>query len=99
MMADRYYGKLRVSEYATATASRAAAADEFVAIVNRALDEQNGASVILASANPQLDFMQAARASPDLDWRRITVFHLDEYHARAAPHRAGQHGIPKTTGG
>lgn len=89
MRAGSLYGKLRVSEHATASALGAAAANEFVTIVTGVLDERNTTSVIFASGNSQLSFIESVRASRDLDWRRITVFHLDEYLGMASDHPGG----------
>jgi len=46
------------------------------------------ASIILATGNSQLDFLAALRILPDIDWRNITVFHMDEYLGIDASHPA-----------
>jgi glucosamine-6-phosphate deaminase len=46
------------------------------------------ASVILATGNSQVAFLQALCACLDLPWDRITVFHMDEYVGIAADHPA-----------
>lgn len=86
MTTESVYGKLRVSEYRTARELAAAAADEFVSLITGALDERDTASVILATGNSQLGFLEALRTSSDLDWQRITVFHMDEYLGMDSAH-------------
>lgn len=50
--------------------------------------QDGSASVILATGNSQLAFLEALRACPDVPWDRITVFHMDEYVGIAADHPA-----------
>src|SRR4051812_41032978 len=50
---------------------------------------RNGqAAVVLASAVSQDPFLAALRARNDVDWQRITAFHLDEYAGMSATHPA-----------
>ncbi|HET6838323.1 MAG TPA: glucosamine-6-phosphate deaminase, partial [Bradyrhizobium sp.] len=35
--------------------------------------------MIFAAAPSQADMIEALIAEPDIDWRRITAFHMDEY--------------------
>ena len=50
------------------------------------LQEQETVSIILATGNSQLKFLEAIASSKKLDWSRIIVFHLDEYLGIAAEH-------------
>jgi glucosamine-6-phosphate deaminase len=43
------------------------------------LAKQEGARMIFASAPSQNEFLAELRSTPDMDWRRVTAFHLDEY--------------------
>jgi len=52
------------------------------------LSRQEEASVIFASAKSQDDFLADLRTQPEIDWKRITVFHLDEYVGLPATHPA-----------
>lgn len=47
--------------------------------------------MIFASAPSQQDMLDALVAEPDIDWRRVTAFHMDEYHTLPpeAPQRFG----------
>ena len=46
------------------------------------------ASVIFASAKSQDEFLCALRRQPEIDWKRVTVFHMDEYVGLPASHPA-----------
>ncbi|MCC0177687.1 glucosamine-6-phosphate deaminase [Waterburya agarophytonicola K14] len=50
------------------------------------LTQQETASIILATGNSQLQFLDAIARNKDLDWSRIIVFHLDEYLGIKADH-------------
>ncbi|HHP7231353.1 MAG TPA: glucosamine-6-phosphate deaminase [Xenococcaceae cyanobacterium] len=49
------------------------------------LAQQETVSMVLATGNSQLQFLEALVTS-DLDWSRIILFHLDEYLGIAASH-------------
>lgn len=69
------------------TLSRAAA--RFVAEqIRAALASLGRARVIFATGASQYDFLDALCAAPDIDWSRITAFHLDEYVGIAPDHPA-----------
>ncbi|MGC4153290.1 MAG: 6-phosphogluconolactonase [Propionicimonas sp.] len=57
---------------------RAAAAD-FAQAVNRALSEKPEIAVIMSLGAAQPTFFPALIARRDIDWSRITVFHVDTY--------------------
>jgi glucosamine-6-phosphate deaminase len=50
------------------------------------LQRQETVSIILATGNSQLEFLQAIAQGYQLDWSRIILFHLDEYLGIAADH-------------
>lgn len=50
------------------------------------LQRQETVSIILATGNSQLEFLQAIAQGHQLDWSRIILFHLDEYLGIAADH-------------
>ncbi len=79
---------LAVRVHPTSEALAADAADAAVAVIRRALETQGSAAVILASATSQIQFLAALVVAPDLDWSRVTLFHMDEYLGIAADHRA-----------
>lgn len=52
------------------------------------LSQQDSAAVILATGNTQIQFLEALITKGDMDWSRITLFHLDEYLGIDANHPA-----------
>ena len=66
-----------------------AAGAAIAAEVIRAEIARNGkAAVVFASAVSQDPFLAAVRVRDDIDWRRITSFHLDEYAGMSDRHPA-----------
>jgi len=58
------------------------------AIITDAIAERGAANLILATGNSQLAFLRALRATPGIDWSKVTVFHMDEYIGIDPDHRA-----------
>ena len=50
------------------------------------LEQQETVSIILATGNSQLKFLDVISSSNKLDWSRVMLFHLDEYLGIAADH-------------
>lgn len=50
------------------------------------LEQQDTVSIILATGNSQLEFLDAIATGKELDWSRIILFHLDEYLGISAEH-------------
>ena len=50
------------------------------------LKQQDTVSIILATGNSQLEFLDAIASGDKLDWSRIILFHLDEYLGISAGH-------------
>lgn len=46
------------------------------------------ARIIAATGASQFDFLEALTALPDVDWRRVEMFHLDEYIGLPSDHPA-----------
>jgi len=66
----------------------ARAADDLAEILSRTLAERELASIILATGNSQLQFMQALRAKEGIAWDRVVVFHMDDYTGMSDRHPA-----------
>src|SRR5690606_24124612 len=64
-----------------------AAAAEGSAGIGAALAERGAANVILATGASQFEMLDAL-VREDIDWSRITVFHLDEYVGLPVTHGA-----------
>ena len=71
--------QLNVYVYESRPAMGQAAASLIAAEIRRAIDERGKAVVILASAPSQNEFLASLAAAPEIDWTRVTAFHLDEY--------------------
>lgn len=57
--------------------------------LSEVLTLQSGARVIFACAPSQDEFLTALTSAPEVDWRRVTAFHMDEYAGLPATHPAG----------
>src|SRR5438105_7079904 len=77
------YDQLTVRVAPSTAALATAAAADAAAVIRAAGD----ASVMLATGNSQLDFL-VALSTEDLDWSRVTCFHMDEYVGMSADHHA-----------
>ncbi len=69
---------LPVAVYENNEAMGQAAAQAAADILHRAIAERGEANIIIATGNSQLTFLAALREM-DVDWSKITVFHMDEY--------------------
>lgn len=79
---------LAVRVYATQAelaADGAALVAQYLAAV---LARQAEAAVILASATSQIQFLDALAQRPEVDWQRLTLFHMDEYLGVTPDHPA-----------
>src|SRR5215467_8885089 len=72
-------GELNVYVYESRSKMGQAAASVIAAEIRRAIHDRGKAIVILASAPSQNEFLEQLAAAPDIDWSRVTAFHLDEY--------------------
>jgi glucosamine-6-phosphate deaminase len=79
---------LSVRVYATQEQLAADAARMAQEHLRAVLAAKGAARVILASATSQVQFLAALVARRDLDWSRITLFHMDEYLGIADQHPA-----------
>ena len=77
--------RLEISVYETRAQLGEASAARFAQRLRRVLGEQGRASVIFASAPSQNEFTAALR-QVDVDWSRVTAFHMDEYVGLAEDH-------------
>jgi len=65
-----------------------AAAAQAAAAITRAIAERGKARVVGASAASQYEFLEELTRTPDIDWKRIELFHLDEYIGLPMTHAA-----------
>ena len=64
-----------------------AAAQDAAAIINRAIAERDAAYVIAATGMSQFEFLDALMLE-EIDWTKVTFFHLDEYVGLPESHEA-----------
>jgi len=79
--------KLQVAIYDTAISMGSAAADFVEKKLNEAIAQNGAANLILATGASQFSFLEAFKKR-NIDWQKITVFHLDEYKGISAAHPA-----------
>jgi glucosamine-6-phosphate deaminase len=66
----------------------ARATDDLAGILIPTIAERGLASIILATGNSQLAFMEALRVREGIDWSKVVVFHMDEYLGMSDRHPA-----------
>jgi len=72
-------GPMRVQVYLDRHGLGRAAAGAVAARMQELLARQPGLSAVFAAAASQVEFLTHLAAEPDVDWKRVTAFHLDEY--------------------
>ena len=66
----------------------ASAAEEAARLIRGAQKERGAARIILATGASQFDFLESLTEKRDIDWSRVTMFHLDEYVGLPESHPA-----------
>jgi glucosamine-6-phosphate deaminase len=64
------------------------AADAGAAVIRRAIESNGEAHIILATGASQFEMYDSLVAKDDIDWSKVTVFHLDEYIGMPVTHNA-----------
>jgi glucosamine-6-phosphate deaminase len=65
-----------------------AAAAQATAAIRRAIADRGQARVVAASAASQFEFLEVLTGMPNIDWKRVDLFHLDEYIGLPITHPA-----------
>ncbi len=65
-----------------------AAAIQAASAIRSAIAERGQARVVAASAASQFEFLEALTVSPGMQWKRVELFHLDEYIGLPMTHPA-----------
>jgi len=65
-----------------------AAAEQASTAIRRAILDRGRARIIVATGTSQLDFLDALTSAQNIDWRRVEMFHLDEYVGLPITHPA-----------
>lgn len=82
------YDQLHVEIHSNRAAMGVAAAGRASAILRQAIAENGCARIVLASAPSQDELLASLTSSPDIDWSKVTIFHMDEYVGLPADHPA-----------
>lgn len=48
-------------------------------LIRRAIDEKDTANIILATGTSQFETLEQLISEPGIDWKKVVMFHLDEY--------------------
>ena len=81
-------GELEVRISADAARMGVDAADALAGIIHEAVAARGTASLILATGNSQLPFLESLRERSGVPWDRVRIFHMDEYLGMSADHPA-----------
>jgi glucosamine-6-phosphate deaminase len=65
-----------------------AAARQAAQLVRAAIAERGRARIIAATGASQIEFLESFTSTPDIDWSRVELFHLDEYVGLPIEHPA-----------
>ena len=65
-----------------------AAAEQAAAAMRTAIAEHGRCRIVLATGNSQLAFLDALTKMPEIDWKKVEAFHLDEYVGMPITHPA-----------
>ena len=57
-------------------------------LIRQVLAEKNSANIILATGTSQFETLKQLLQEPDIDWKKVTMFHLDEYIGLPETHPA-----------
>jgi glucosamine-6-phosphate deaminase len=79
---------LRVLAFSTRADMSAAAAHHAAASIRGAIAAHGRARVVAATGTSQLEFLAVLTRLPDIDWKSVDLFHLDEYIGLSRSHRA-----------
>jgi len=60
--------------------------------IRKAIAENGEARIIVATGASQFEFLAALVKEPDIDWTKVTGFHLDEYIGIPVTHKASFRG-------
>src|SRR5437879_5566330 len=65
-----------------------AAAEQPATAMRRAILDRGRARIVVATGTSQLDFLDALTKAENIDWKRVEMFHLDEYVGLPITHPA-----------
>jgi glucosamine-6-phosphate deaminase len=87
-LVETWFDQLPVEVFPDNASLGRAAAEAAARILRAAITERSQANLILATGNSQLSFYVALRETGDIDWQKVSLFHMDEYLGMAPDHPA-----------
>lgn len=82
------YDNLPVTIFPDKQTMGVAVADRAAEILCTALNHKPSANLILATGNSMLNFLTALCDHSEVDWKRVNIFHMDEYLGMPETHPA-----------
>ena len=79
---------MRIKILADRSSLSRAAAEHAADSLRSLLHEKTAVRLVAATGASQFEFLEALTSSPDIDWSRLEVFHLDEYVGLPVSHPA-----------
>jgi len=80
--------RLLVRIFASLPDLAAAAADDAAQVLTSAIAQRGRARAIIATGNSQDLFLEQLTRRPGIDWKKVELFHMDEYLGMPMTHRA-----------
>ena len=81
-------GTTEVRVYTSKSWMGVAVANHVAAALRQAVSLKGSARMIIGGGNSQLDFVASLARVPDVDWRAVEMFHMDEYVGMPTSHPA-----------
>jgi glucosamine-6-phosphate deaminase len=79
---------MKISIYDTATELGNAAGTAAAQLIRESIQEKNTANIILATGTSQFETLKQLTSEKNIDWSKVTMFHLDEYIGLPITHPA-----------
>jgi glucosamine-6-phosphate deaminase len=79
---------LRIRVFQNKVSLSVAAAEQAAASLRASIKKSGQVRIVVATGASQLSFLEALTTAPDIDWKRVEMFHLDEYVGLPATHPA-----------
>lgn len=79
---------MKIKCFKTKAEAAVVAAKEAAKVISAAIKSKGRAVIVAASGNSQQPFLKFLTSSSELDWSRVTLFHLDEFLGISLAHRA-----------
>ena len=88
IIATHVYGRARVQIYRSQEALGAAAAQQAAGLIQDAIAQSGRARIVVATGNSQLALIDDLVRQPGVDWKKVDIFHMDEYVGISRDHPA-----------